>query len=86
MLTIAHRLNTIVDYDRVMVLSDGLIKEFDNPQKLMADPSTQFYSMAADAGLITGETKPQISPVESAGNSSAGDENSQHDHPEQTSD
>ena len=51
-LTIAHRLNTIIDYDRVMVLSDGLIKEFDNPHTLMNDPTTQFHAMAVDAGLV----------------------------------
>ncbi|XP_050416421.2 multidrug resistance-associated protein 1-like [Patella vulgata] len=50
-LTIAHRLNTIMDYDRVMVLDNGLIKEFDQPDKLINDKETTFYSMAKDAGL-----------------------------------
>lgn len=51
-ITVAHRLNTIMDYDRVMVLDAGLIKEFDSPQKLLADTSGVFFGMARDAGLV----------------------------------
>ncbi|VDN53858.1 unnamed protein product [Dracunculus medinensis] len=51
-LTIAHRLNTIMDYDRVMVLEEGRIKEFDAPQVLLSDHSSIFYSMALDAKLV----------------------------------
>ncbi|KAG8337592.1 Canalicular multispecific organic anion transporter 1 [Homalodisca vitripennis] len=50
-LTIAHRLNTIMDSDRVLVLDKGLIKEFDSPQNLLKSTSTIFYGMAKDAGL-----------------------------------
>lgn len=34
-LTIAHRLNTIMDYDKVLVLDDGQVVEFDKPEVLM---------------------------------------------------
>ena len=51
-LTIAHRLNTVVDYDRVMVLDKGEIVEFDSPQNLLADPESHFHAMAKDAGMI----------------------------------
>ncbi|XP_006889523.1 PREDICTED: canalicular multispecific organic anion transporter 2 [Elephantulus edwardii] len=49
-LTIAHRLNTIMDYTRVLVLDKGTIAEFDSPANLIAARGI-FYGMAKDAGL-----------------------------------
>ncbi|NXX95541.1 MRP3 protein, partial [Centropus bengalensis] len=49
-LMIAHRLNTIMDYTRVLVLDNGTIAEFDTPASLIAARGI-FYSMAKDAGL-----------------------------------
>ncbi|XP_036386238.1 canalicular multispecific organic anion transporter 2 isoform X2 [Megalops cyprinoides] len=48
--TIAHRLNTIMDYTRVLVLDKGQIAEFDTPANLIAKKGI-FYGMAKDAGL-----------------------------------
>uniref|UniRef100_A0A3B3ZRN7 Uncharacterized protein n=1 Tax=Periophthalmus magnuspinnatus TaxID=409849 RepID=A0A3B3ZRN7_9GOBI len=48
--TIAHRLNTIMDYTRVLVLDKGKIAEFDTPANLMSQRGI-FYGMAKDAGL-----------------------------------
>src|SRR5690606_10860499 len=33
--TIAHRLSTIANYDRVMVMDKGRVREFDHPYKLL---------------------------------------------------
>eukprot|EP00005_Dracoamoeba_jomungandri_P014183 CAMPEP_0174262580 /NCGR_PEP_ID=MMETSP0439-20130205/13739_1 /TAXON_ID=0 /ORGANISM="Stereomyxa ramosa, Strain Chinc5" /LENGTH=1412 /DNA_ID=CAMNT_0015347351 /DNA_START=291 /DNA_END=4529 /DNA_ORIENTATION=- len=51
--TIAHRIHTILYYDRVMVLDKGLIVEFDDPQELLRDKSTQFYSMVNSSGTAS---------------------------------
>ncbi|XP_064179062.1 ATP-binding cassette sub-family C member 3 isoform X7 [Anguilla rostrata] len=48
--TIAHRLNTILDYTRVLVLDKGQIAEFDTPTNLIGKKGI-FYGMAKDAGL-----------------------------------
>ncbi|KAK8776949.1 hypothetical protein V5799_029711 [Amblyomma americanum] len=50
-LTIAHRLNTIMDYDRILVLEQGRVAEFDSPTSLLAAENSIFHSMAKDAGL-----------------------------------
>uniref|UniRef100_A0A8C8WXI6 ATP binding cassette subfamily C member 3 n=1 Tax=Panthera leo TaxID=9689 RepID=A0A8C8WXI6_PANLE len=50
-LTVAHRLDTIVDCTRVLVLDRGTVAEFDSPANLIAARGI-FYGMARDAGLV----------------------------------
>ena len=51
-LTIAHRLNTIMDSNRVLVLDKGKIAEFDSPANLLSQTNSIFYSLASDAKLV----------------------------------
>lgn len=51
-ITIAHRLNTILDADRIVVMADGEVIEMGPPNDLLADSSTEFYSMAREAGVV----------------------------------
>ena len=44
-LTIAHRINTILDSDRVMVMSGGEIVEFASPARLLKNKQSMFYSL-----------------------------------------
>ena len=50
-MTIAHRINTIMDSDKVVVMEDGNVREFDSPQNLLMKEDSMFYSMAKEAGL-----------------------------------
>jgi len=50
--TIAHRLNTIIDSDRVLVMDTGEVAELDTPENLLADKDSIFYSLAHEAGLV----------------------------------
>lgn len=51
-ITIAHRLNTVFDYDTIVVLSEGRVVEKGSPRLLLADRNSHFHSMAEDAGLV----------------------------------
>lgn len=50
-LCIAHRLRTILTYDRILVLDDGHIKEFDTPQNLYDIPNGFFKTMCDQSGI-----------------------------------
>ncbi|GFR66633.1 LOW QUALITY PROTEIN: multidrug resistance-associated protein 1 [Elysia marginata] len=51
-LTIAHRIDTILNCDRVMVLDAGQIVEFDSPKTLLENETSWFFKMAKSAGAV----------------------------------
>lgn len=44
-ITVAHRVNTIIDYDRVLVLDNGRVVEFDKPQQLLQKEGGYFWKL-----------------------------------------
>lgn len=50
MLTIAHRLNTIMDSDKVLVMGAGQAMEFDHPHVLLQNPDGHFLKMVEETG------------------------------------
>eukprot|EP01094_Clydonella_sp_ATCC50884_P009249 TRINITY_DN1877_c0_g4_i2.p1 TRINITY_DN1877_c0_g4~~TRINITY_DN1877_c0_g4_i2.p1 ORF type:complete len:1344 (+),score=519.36 TRINITY_DN1877_c0_g4_i2:436-4467(+) len=49
-LTIAHRLPTVIDSDRIMVLDQGKIAEFDSPERLLSRAESEFSGLVRDTG------------------------------------
>lgn len=48
--TIAHRLNTIIDYDRLLVIDSGKCVEYDTPYNLLTKPAGYFKEMCQALG------------------------------------
>ncbi|KAL5097024.1 hypothetical protein RYX36_001351 [Vicia faba] len=50
MLVIAHRLNTIIDCDRILLLDGGKVLEYDTPEELLANEGSAFSKMVQSTG------------------------------------
>ncbi|KAH9475078.1 ABC transporter 7 [Psilocybe cubensis] len=49
-ITIAHRIRTVIDYDRVMVLDEGRVIEYDSPASLLQNSRSIFYHLCKSTG------------------------------------
>ena len=43
MITIAHRIKTVMNADKILVLENGEIIEFDRPENLLNNKNSYFY-------------------------------------------
>ncbi|PIA18528.1 hypothetical protein COEREDRAFT_100758 [Coemansia reversa NRRL 1564] len=50
---IAHRLRTVIDYDRLLVLDKGMVVEFDTPWNLLQIPNGHFRAMCENSGELS---------------------------------
>ncbi|XP_017970733.1 PREDICTED: ABC transporter C family member 12 isoform X2 [Theobroma cacao] len=55
MLIIAHRLNTIIDCDRILVLDAGQVSEHDTPVELLTNEESTFSKMVQSTGPANAE-------------------------------
>ncbi|KAJ4816006.1 multidrug resistance-associated protein 1 [Rhynchospora pubera] len=55
MLIIAHRLNTVIDCDRLLLLSAGKVLEFDTPETLLSTQDSAFSKMVQSTGASNAE-------------------------------
>jgi ABC-type multidrug transport system fused ATPase/permease subunit len=51
-ITIAHRLKTIIQYDRILVLDDGKLSAFDSPHNLIKAEKGIFYELLKENGTV----------------------------------
>lgn len=50
LLVVAHRLNTVIDFDKILVMKDGVATEFGSPKELLAIEDGTFRGMIAQSG------------------------------------
>merc|ERR1719350_1274453 len=54
-LTIAHRVNTIMDSDKILVMNDGIVAEFDSPEVLLQNKESIFSEIVRHAQAEGGD-------------------------------
>lgn len=49
-ISVAHRLDTVIESDKILVLGDGQVLEYGSPSDLLSTKDGYFYSMVNDTG------------------------------------
>lgn len=70
-LTVAHRLQTVMDSDRILVMDAGCAREFDVPHLLLKNPNGALRHMVEATGSEAETLKQMASNAYSASNSSS---------------
>ena len=50
-ITIAHRIKTIISYDKILTLDNGQVVDFDSPKNLLNDKTSLFYELYSKSNL-----------------------------------
>ena len=50
LLVVAHRLSTVADFDRILVMRDGTAAEFGSPKELLRQEGGLFKGMVGQSG------------------------------------
>ena len=51
-ITVTNRMQAMIDCKRVLLLQEGRVLEWDSPSQLLAQRSSLFRALAAEAGLV----------------------------------
>ncbi|SPR01691.1 unnamed protein product (mitochondrion) [Plasmodiophora brassicae] len=65
-LTIAHRLNTIIEYDKILFMDAGVVAEFDKPLTLLDNPMGKFTSLVNQTGAESARKLRQLAEEKAA--------------------
>lgn len=49
LIVVAHRLSTIADSDKILVLGAGKLLEYDSPKNLLENKSSHYYALCNDS-------------------------------------
>lgn len=55
-ISVAHRLDTVIKYDKILVLGDGKVLEFGHPKDLLLNANGHLYSMVKNTGALMSKT------------------------------
>ncbi|PIM98435.1 Xenobiotic-transporting ATPase [Handroanthus impetiginosus] len=60
-ITIAHRITSVLNSDMVLLLDNGLLKEYDTPEKLLEDKSSLFSKLVAEYSMRSSSSYENLS-------------------------